>query len=274
MFGGPWWPLDQGGEGTPFLWGCGPEQVWGDWHHRERSQLRLESQGGLLLLWQEALCQQLAKYECRWLFIRMRTLCWYLLCTAVHLSPIDDVLPIYAYAHKMGKSVTGGYVYRGCEYPNLNGMYIFGDFMSGWGPILSCVFGVKAKVSLGPALWGVSLFSRRLMSLREDANTGQWRYNEICMGMGMTCAFPELINNYHPYVISFGEDEAGNTNCHWQQTKCFHTSFPSTAGLLQLVFASVPQGSYTLCPLAYPVLHHHQELYIRLWILQGMIIII
>lgn len=48
------------------------------------------------------------------------------------------------------------------------------------------------------------------MSLREDANTGQWRYNEICMGMGMTCAFPELINNYHPYVISFGEDEAGN----------------------------------------------------------------
>lgn len=43
----------------------------------------------------------------------------------------DDVLPIYAYSHEMGKSVTGGYVYRGCEYPNLNGMYIFGDFMSG-----------------------------------------------------------------------------------------------------------------------------------------------
>ncbi|XP_060789696.1 HHIP-like protein 1 isoform X2 [Neoarius graeffei] len=45
-------------------------------------------------------------------------------------SSLDDVLPIYAYPHKMGKSVTGGYVYRGCEYPNLNGMYIFGDFMS------------------------------------------------------------------------------------------------------------------------------------------------
>lgn len=43
----------------------------------------------------------------------------------------DDVLPIYAYPHKMGKSVTGGYVYRGCESPNLNGLYIFGDFMSG-----------------------------------------------------------------------------------------------------------------------------------------------
>uniref|UniRef100_A0A3Q0SDH6 HHIP like 1 n=1 Tax=Amphilophus citrinellus TaxID=61819 RepID=A0A3Q0SDH6_AMPCI len=95
-------------------------------------------------------------------------------------SSLDDVLPVYAYPHKMGKSVTGGYVYRGCEYPNLNGIYIFGDFMSG-----------------------------RLMSLQEDKNTGRWNYNEICMGMGLTCAFPGLINNYHQYIISFAEDESG-----------------------------------------------------------------
>ncbi|XP_023376248.1 HHIP-like protein 1 [Pteropus vampyrus] len=95
-------------------------------------------------------------------------------------ASLDDVLPIFAYPHKLGKSVTGGYVYRGCEYPNLNGLYIFGDFMSG-----------------------------RLMSLRENSGTGQWRYNEICMGQGQTCEFPGLINNYHPYIISFGEDEAG-----------------------------------------------------------------
>lgn len=50
---------------------------------------------------------------------------------------------------------------------------------------------------------------RRLMSLRENSETGQWRYNEICMGQGQTCEFPGLINNYHPYIISFGEDEAG-----------------------------------------------------------------
>ncbi|KAJ3613858.1 hypothetical protein NHX12_020102 [Muraenolepis orangiensis] len=93
---------------------------------------------------------------------------------------LDDVLPIYAYPHKMGKSVTGGYVYRGCEYPNLNGMYMFGDFMSG-----------------------------RLMSLQEDRHTGLWEYHEVCMGVGLTCAFPGLINNYHQYIISFAEDEAG-----------------------------------------------------------------
>ncbi|XP_039527040.1 HHIP-like protein 1 [Pimephales promelas] len=95
-------------------------------------------------------------------------------------SSLDDVLPIYAYPHKMGKSVTGGYVYRGCENPNLNGMYIFGDFMSG-----------------------------RLMSLKENRNTHSWEYSEICMGVGLTCSFPGLINNYYPYIISFAEDEAG-----------------------------------------------------------------
>nr|KAF6287248.1 HHIP like 1 [Pipistrellus kuhlii] len=95
-------------------------------------------------------------------------------------ASLDDVLPIFAYPHKLGKSVTGGYVYRGCEYPNLNGLYIFGDFMSG-----------------------------RLMSLRESPETGQWQYSELCMGRGQTCAFPGLINKYRPHIISFGEDEAG-----------------------------------------------------------------
>lgn len=50
---------------------------------------------------------------------------------------------------------------------------------------------------------------RRLMSLREGPGTGQWRYSELCMGRGQTCEFPGLINNYHPHIISFAEDEAG-----------------------------------------------------------------
>uniref|UniRef100_A0A8C6KFJ4 Si:ch211-136a13.1 n=1 Tax=Nothobranchius furzeri TaxID=105023 RepID=A0A8C6KFJ4_NOTFU len=95
-------------------------------------------------------------------------------------SSLDDVLPIFDYPHKLGKSVTGGYIYRGCQMPNLNGLYIFGDFMSG-----------------------------RLMSLKENAATGEWVYNEICMGTDQTCRFPKLINSYHRYIISFAEDEAG-----------------------------------------------------------------
>uniref|UniRef100_A0A4W6DKM2 HHIP like 2 n=1 Tax=Lates calcarifer TaxID=8187 RepID=A0A4W6DKM2_LATCA len=77
-------------------------------------------------------------------------------------------------------SVTGGYVYRGCESPNLNGLYIFGDFMSG-----------------------------RIMALEEDKTTGQWKEKSVCMGDTKTCSFPGLINHHHKFIISFAEDEAG-----------------------------------------------------------------
>ena len=48
------------------------------------------------------------------------------------------------------------------------------------------------------------------MSLKENTNTGEWEYTEICMGRDKTCRFPKLINSYYKYIISFGEDEAGN----------------------------------------------------------------
>jgi glucose/arabinose dehydrogenase len=44
-------------------------------------------------------------------------------------------LPILVYDHSVGCSVTGGYRYRGSKNPNLNGLYLYGDFCSGliWG---------------------------------------------------------------------------------------------------------------------------------------------
>ncbi|XP_044530898.1 HHIP-like protein 2 [Gracilinanus agilis] len=97
-----------------------------------------------------------------------------------HNASLDDILPIYAYDHLVGKSVTGGYVYRGCESPNLNGLYIFGDFMSG-----------------------------RLMALQEDGRTNTWKKQDICIGNTKACAFPGLISTYSKFIISFAEDEAG-----------------------------------------------------------------
>ncbi len=42
------------------------------------------------------------------------------------------MFPVYEYGHKGGNcSITGGYVYRGKEVPELYGKYIFGDFCSG-----------------------------------------------------------------------------------------------------------------------------------------------
>jgi glucose/arabinose dehydrogenase len=50
-------------------------------------------------------------------------------------SNLDVILPVTEYDHNFGCSITGGYVYRGEQYPILQGIYVFGDYCSGiyWG---------------------------------------------------------------------------------------------------------------------------------------------
>jgi uncharacterized repeat protein (TIGR03806 family) len=47
----------------------------------------------------------------------------------------NKIDPIWVYSHEEGRSITGGFVYRGAAMPELRGTYVFGDFAAGkiWG---------------------------------------------------------------------------------------------------------------------------------------------
>ncbi len=47
-------------------------------------------------------------------------------------SSLGTWLPSIEYSHNQGRSVTGGYVYRGAAMSDLNGVYFYGDASSGW----------------------------------------------------------------------------------------------------------------------------------------------
>ncbi len=82
--------------------------------------------------------------------------------------------PIYEYDHSSGRcSITGGYVYRGCAIPDLQGTYFFGDYCTG-------------------QIWSFR-YSNGIMTEFTD------RTAELAPGGGLTINF----------ITSFGQDNAG-----------------------------------------------------------------
>ena len=75
----------------------------------------------------------------------------------------SQTAPVHAYVNGSDCSVTGGYVYRGCEHPALFGHYIFGDYCSGKIWTIYDNGGAWATTSQGT-------FSANISSFGEDYN--------------------------------------------------------------------------------------------------------
>ena len=94
------------------------------------------------------------------------------------------------YPHSQGKSITGGFVYRGCNYPKLQGKYIFGDYVSGRIWAISQPAGANANATAtakGSSMW--------------DARELTWGDASVCTG-GLTGEIPRGI-------LAFGQDRRG-----------------------------------------------------------------
>ncbi|MGW8249674.1 MAG: PQQ-dependent sugar dehydrogenase, partial [Anaerolineales bacterium] len=86
-------------------------------------------------------------------------------------------LPIFDYSHDDGCSITGGFVYRGGDFPLMQGIYFFGDFCSGniWG-IQDSASGWDVQLLTG-APYRISSFGEdqagELYLLDRQADTGR-----------------------------------------------------------------------------------------------------
>jgi glucose/arabinose dehydrogenase len=80
-------------------------------------------------------------------------------CSAEGMTP-----PVTEYGHDLGCSVTGGVVYRGAEFPDLRGAYLFADYCTG------VMWAIDATADQVPEPTVVLETGRSISSFGEDEN--------------------------------------------------------------------------------------------------------
>lgn len=127
------------------------------------------------------------------------------------LSFVD---PVVEYAHDNGRcSVTGGYRYRGDDYPQLRGVYLFADFCTGeiFGTVPSCDSGWESRRLVG-APFNITAFgedSAGEVYVTERVNTDSASSKIHKLALADASHGPDL--ELSPSPVDFGNIEAGDT---------------------------------------------------------------
>jgi uncharacterized repeat protein (TIGR01451 family) len=114
-------------------------------------------------------------------------------------SAADLTDPIAEYGHDVGRSVTGGFVYRGSLYPDLQGRYFYADYVNGkvWS---------LYKTESGPDGWSTPTLELdagfNISSFGEDENGELY----VCDWSGGTIRHLADLNGPTPNLSSSGKD--------------------------------------------------------------------
>ncbi len=116
----------------------------------------------------------------------------------------------YAHSNNTGKSITGGYVYRGSDYPDLAGYYVVGDYVSGnvW------TLFPDTSSDVGSTLQGKLLSNAQLTSFGEDVDGELYVLSKAGTIYQVTSATSSVADEWvNPLQISYFE--SGDINIQW-----------------------------------------------------------
>lgn len=131
------------------------------------------------------------------------------------ISPCDldavPVDPIYAYPRAVGQSVTGGYVYRGSDFPRMQGIYFSGDFGSGQ-LFRSVNSGGWTTVLAEDLPFSISSFGETSDGELLIVDYGGKVYRVIdALGIDLTQSAPKIVKQGEPTVHTFTVTNVGST---------------------------------------------------------------